>query len=139
MKTLFSQSVPGRKGVWPDGAPEETSIPSELLRQEPPRLPELSELDVMRHFTRLSRLNFSVDGNFYPLGSCTMKYNPRFTETVAAHPGFTGLHPLTPQIEGAGHLAQGALEMLLETERLLSEITGIASREIGRASCRERV
>lgn len=127
MKTLFSQSVPGRKGVWPDGAPEETSIPAELLRQEPPRLPELSELDVMRHFTRLSRLNFSVDGNFYPLGSCTMKYNPRFTEAVAAHPGFTGLHPLAPQIEGAGHLAQGALEVLHETERLLSEITGMAA------------
>lgn len=128
MKSLFSQSVPGRQGVWPEvSAADHASIPEELLRETPPSLPELSELDVIRHFTRLSRLNFSVDSNFYPLGSCTMKYNPRFTESVAAHPGFTGLHPLVPQLEGGGGLAQGALEVLYETERLLAEITGMSA------------
>lgn len=129
MKTLFSQSVPGRKGVWPadTSLSENTAIPAELLRQAPPKLPELSELDVIRHFTRLSRLNFSVDSNFYPLGSCTMKYNPRFTEALAALPGFTSLHPLIPQLTGGGRLTQGALEVLYETERLLAEITGMSA------------
>ena len=79
MKTVFAKSVPGRKGVWP-GEPEKKAsdfLPKELLRDARPRLPELGELDVVRHFTRLSNRNFGVDGNFYPLGSCTMKYNPK--------------------------------------------------------------
>jgi glycine dehydrogenase subunit 2 len=95
------------------------------MRSEPPALPELSELDVVRHFTRLSRRNFGVDSNFYPLGSCTMKYNPKFMEEIAALPGFTRLHPLIPQLRGAGLHTQGALEVLFETERLLCEITGM--------------
>lgn len=95
MKTLFSNSSAGRTGVWPKAPRGNTAadIPAHLLRDTAPKLPELSEIDVIRHFTRLSRLNYSVDSNFYPLGSCTMKYNPKFTEVIASHPGFTSLHP----------------------------------------------
>lgn len=129
MKTLFASTVPGRRGVWPTDAPcePESAIPAALLRDTPPALPELAELDVVRHFTRLSRLNYSVDSNFYPLGSCTMKYNPKFTEVSAAHPGFASLHPLIPQLAGGGRMTQGALEIIYETERLLAEITGMSA------------
>ena len=129
MKTVFAASVPGRRGVWPDAATAEASdfLPAELLREAAPALPELSELDVVRHFTGLSRRNYGVDSNFYPLGSCTMKYNPKFTETVAALPGFTRLHPLMAQLKGAGHFTQGALEVMFELERLLCEITGMSA------------
>lgn len=128
MKTIFAQSVPGRQGVAPAKLKKNLAglIPLELARDEPPRLPEVGEPDVVRHFTRLSRLNFGVDSHFYPLGSCTMKYNPKFMEQVAALPGFCRLHPLVPQLKGAGHYAQGALEVIFETERLLCEITGMA-------------
>ncbi|WP_147821921.1 aminomethyl-transferring glycine dehydrogenase subunit GcvPB [Salidesulfovibrio onnuriiensis] len=126
MKTIFEQSVAGREGCWPcDGKAEETYIPKELLRDGEIGLPSAGELDVVRHFTKLSQRNFGVDGNFYPLGSCTMKYNPKFTEVVAAMPGFTRLHPVLPQLQGAGGLCQGALEVMHETERLLCEITGM--------------
>jgi len=128
LNTVFAKSVPGRKGVWPR-EPQKTAsdfLPKELLRDAGPRLPELGELDVVRHFTRLSNRNFGVDGNFYPLGSCTMKYNPKFMEEAAALPGFTRLHPLTAQLKGAGHFTQGALEVMFELERLLCEITGMA-------------
>jgi len=128
MKTIFARSVSGRPGVAPRGLKKNLTglIPLELARNELPRLPEVSELDVVRHFTSLSRLNFGVDSHFYPLGSCTMKYNPKFMEQVAALPGFCRLHPLVPQLKGAGHHAQGALEVIFETERLLCEITGMA-------------
>jgi glycine dehydrogenase subunit 2 len=125
MKTAFEKSVPGRRGVWPSEHLPDNPLPAGLLRSEPAALPELSELDVVRHFTQLSRRNFGVDSNFYPLGSCTMKYNPKFMEEVAALPGFTRLHPLIPQLRGAGMHTQGALEVLFETERLLCEITGM--------------
>jgi glycine dehydrogenase subunit 2 len=126
MKTIFEKSVAGREGCWPcEGMAEEAYIPSELLRQGDIGLPSASELDVVRHFTRLSQRNYGVDGNFYPLGSCTMKYNPKFTEIVAAMPGFTRLHPVLPQLQGAGGLCQGALEVMYETENLLAEITGM--------------
>ncbi len=127
MKTVFEKSVPGREGVWPDN-PEsraEDFIPADLLRDGVPNLPALSELDVVRHFTGLSEMNFGVDGHFYPLGSCTMKYNPKFTEEVAALPGFSRLHPVAPQLPGGGDMAAGALEVMYETERLLCEITGM--------------
>ncbi|QGY41641.1 aminotransferase class V-fold PLP-dependent enzyme [Pseudodesulfovibrio cashew] len=128
MKTIFDKSVAGREGCWPcEGMAEEAYIPAELLRQGEIGLPSASELDVVRHFTKLSQRNFGVDGNFYPLGSCTMKYNPKFTENVAALPGFTRLHPVLPQLQGAGGLCQGALEVMFETERLLSELTGMAA------------
>jgi glycine dehydrogenase subunit 2 len=125
MKTVFENSVSGRRGVWPEEDVLTSPLPAGLMRSEPPALPELSELDVVRHFTRLSRRNFGVDSNFYPLGSCTMKYNPKFMEEIAALPGFTRLHPLIPQLRGAGLHTQGALEVLFETERLLCEITGM--------------
>lgn len=128
MKTIFEKSVAGREGCWPcEGLAEEAYIPTELLRDGDIGLPSASELDVVRHFTKLSQRNFGVDGNFYPLGSCTMKYNPKFTESVAALPGFTRLHPVLPQLKGAGGLCQGALEVMYETERLLAEITGMAA------------
>lgn len=127
MKTVFSQSVPGRKGTRPAMSGKRASdlLPADLLRKNAPGLPEMSELDVVRHFTRLSRLNYSVDTNFYPLGSCTMKYNPKFMEHVAALPGFTRLHPLFPQLPGGEILVQGALESMHMAEELLCEVTGM--------------
>ncbi|THB63494.1 MAG: glycine dehydrogenase subunit 2 [Desulfovibrio sp.] len=129
MKTIFETSIPGRPGVWPDEPHKRAQdmLPAELLRGKKPDLPELSELDVVRHFTALSRLNFGVDTHFYPLGSCTMKYNPKHLEHVAALPGFTDLHPLAAQLKGAGQYTQGALEVMYELERLLCEITGMAA------------
>jgi glycine dehydrogenase subunit 2 len=129
MKTVFRKSVPGRSACLPP-APKKNAadmLPASLLRKDPPALPELSELDVVRHFTHLSKLNFSVDGNFYPLGSCTMKYNAKFLEYVAALPGFAGLHPLLGQLPGAERSSQGALEVVYEMERLICEITGMAA------------
>ena len=129
MNTLFADSRPGRTGVLPK-QPERRAadmLPASLLRASRPRLPELSELDVIRHFTRLSHLNYSGDANLYPLGSCTMKYNAKFMEYAAALPGFTGLHPLMAQLRGAGHYTQGALQLLWEMERLLCEITGMTA------------
>jgi glycine dehydrogenase subunit 2 len=100
-------------------APEEL-IPPQLLRREPPGLPEVSEPELVRHYTGLSQQNFSVDGNFYPLGSCTMKYNPKVNETAAGLPGFNLVHPLQPEA-----LSQGALALLYSLERMLVEITGM--------------
>ncbi|OIO03628.1 MAG: glycine dehydrogenase (aminomethyl-transferring) [Desulfovibrionaceae bacterium CG1_02_65_16] len=127
MNTVFKKSTPGREGVWPakPGKAAPDLLPAGLLRGASANLPSLSELDVVRHFTGLSQLNYGVDGNFYPLGSCTMKYNPKFAETVAALPGFTRLHPMLPQLKGAGRLCQGALEVMYETEQLLCEICGM--------------
>ena len=111
MKTIFAKSVPGRSAfcIESDAPKAADMLPAGLLRKEEPRLPQCSELDVVRHFTGLSKLNYCVDGNFYPLGSCTMKYNPKFAEVAAALPGFTRLHPVLPQLKGAGRLCQGAL------------------------------
>jgi glycine dehydrogenase subunit 2 len=95
--------------------------PSRHCRAQAPKLPELSELEVVRHFTRLSTLNFSIDNGMYPLGSCTMKYNPRVNECTASFKGFTRLHPKTP-----ARFSQGALQLMFELENLLSEISGFA-------------
>ncbi len=125
MSTAFKKSVPGREACMP-GVPKRRAadmLPAALLRQKRAELPEMSELDVIRHFTNLSRKNYSVDSNFYPLGSCTMKYNPRFMEYAATLSGFSKPHPMLPQIDPM--LAQGALEVLWDTERLLCEITGM--------------
>jgi len=92
----------------------------ETLIGEGPQFPDLSEVDVVRHYTRLSTWNFGVDSGMYPLGSCTMKYNPKINETVARLSGFAGSHPLLPP-----HLAQGALQLMYELERYLAEITGM--------------
>jgi len=127
MELIFNKSVSGRRCTqFPKSdVPCLKEIPKKYLRQSPCALPEVSEMDLVRHFTNLSRLNFSVDTNFYPLGSCTMKYNPKFTEDVARLEGFTKLHPLLPQLRLGGILAQGALEVLYEMDRVLSEITGM--------------
>ena len=120
--TLRDRSRPGRR-AWslpPLDVPE--SLPAEALRRRrPPDLPEVAEIDVVRHFTRLSQMNYGVDTGIYPLGSCTMKHNPKVAETVAALPGFARLHPLQP--DGT---AQGSLEMLWRLERALCEITGMS-------------
>jgi glycine dehydrogenase subunit 2 len=128
MKLLYEKSVSSRQGVWPgpSDVPTTINIPDELRRDKVASLPELSELDVVRHFTELSRRNFGVDTNFYPLGSCTMKYNPKVTERIATYPGFAHLHPLLPQLRMGGMLTQGALAILYEMDLLLREITGMA-------------
>ena len=131
MSTLiFEKSVPGRKGyTLPrlSAAEQEHGlrIPHKYFADAPPALPEVSELDVVRHFTNLSKKNFCVDSHFYPLGSCTMKYNAKVFEKVAALDGFSALHPLLPQLRGGGMLTQGALQVLYDTERLLCEIVGM--------------
>lgn len=126
--TLFEKSVRGRRAIrWPEPiGPVPIETHAHLLRARPAALPELSELDVIRHFTELSRRNFSVDTHFYPLGSCTMKYNPRASELAASLPGFANLHPLWPQLRHGGQLTQGALQLLYELERMLSELCGMA-------------
>jgi glycine dehydrogenase subunit 2 len=100
-------------------------FPAHLRRKAEPELCELSELDVVRHFTELSKKNFGVDTNFYPLGSCTMKYNPKICEKIARINGFSQLHPLLPQLRRGGMLTQGALAVLYELEQQLCEICGM--------------
>ncbi|AMW98829.1 aminomethyl-transferring glycine dehydrogenase subunit GcvPB [Rummeliibacillus stabekisii] len=95
-------------------------LPENLIRKEEAELPELSELDIMRHYTALSRRNHGVDSGFYPLGSCTMKYNPKINETVARFPGFAHIHPLQ-----AEKTVQGALELMYDLQQHLVEITGM--------------
>ena len=102
----------------PLSEPEDV-FPKSLLRSNLP-LPNLGELDVIRHYLRLAELNFSVDANFYPLGSCTMKYNPKINEDLAQLEGFTGIHPYQPLQD-----TKGALELMYNLEVLLSEITGM--------------
>ena len=122
---IFELSKPGRKGYsLPKNELSYYSIaqlPENLLRQEAPALPEVDELTVVRHYTNMSNNNFGVDTGFYPLGSCTMKYNPKINEEMAAHPQFTALHPLQ-NVE----TVQGALSAYYQLQRSLSEIAGMA-------------
>ncbi len=128
MKLIYEKSSPGRRAVRmpPVKSDEVPPIEKHLLRDKAAELPELSEVEIVRHFTALSRRNFSVDTHFYPLGSCTMKYNPKACEAACVLPGLVDLHPLWPQLRRGGLLTQGALQLLYETERGLSEITGMA-------------
>jgi glycine dehydrogenase subunit 2 len=121
MKLIYEKSQPGRRGIGvPDAGLPVPEVPAELARKSPPRLPELAEPEVLRHFTELSTRNFGIDTGFYPLGSCTMKYNPRINERVVALPGFANLHPLV--VDDA---AQGALELEWELQEILREVTGL--------------
>ncbi len=127
MKLIFEKSSKGRGGVRipEDRISEHDIIPSNLLRTTPAELPELSESEVVRHYTKLSRLNYSIDTHCYPLGSCTMKHNPRACEAAAALPELSETHPLWPQLRQGGLLTQGSLQILYSLERTLSEITGL--------------
>ena len=120
--TLDELSRPGRgDGLVPHAPPDALEgVPPALLRGAPPALPELHQPEVIRHFVNLSHLNYAVDTGFYPLGSCTMKYNPKLNEWAARLPGFARLHPLAPDA-----VAQGTLELLHELERMLAEISGM--------------
>ncbi len=121
-KLIFELSRPGRgaHAQWPPVSGPAPKIPASLRRRTPAALPEVSELDVVRHFTRLSQLNFSIDTHFYPLGSCTMKYNPKACNAAALLPGFLGRHPLGPP-----ELGQGFLACLYELQEMLKSITGM--------------
>ncbi len=126
MELIYEKSRSGRRAVAlePLDVPE-AELNSELCRPAAAPLPEVSELDVVRHFTLLSQRNYGVDSQFYPLGSCTMKYNPKVSELVAAHPGFATLHPHLSSAKVYEPVCQGALELVFETERMLAEIGGM--------------
>ncbi|MGB8507685.1 MAG: aminomethyl-transferring glycine dehydrogenase subunit GcvPB [Pyrinomonadaceae bacterium] len=123
---IFERSQTGRKGYMlpaldVDETPLDELVPAELRREDDLEgVPELSEVDVVRHFTRISTWNYNIDLGMYPLGSCTMKYNSRLNEKVARIPGFAALHPLAPEED-----AQGALEVMYELQQHLAEITGL--------------
>jgi glycine dehydrogenase subunit 2 len=122
--SIFEMSRPGASGlslppVGVEERPIDSFIPPEFLREEAPRLPEVAQLDVMRHFLRLSQLNHCIDKEFYPLGSCTMKYNPKVCDYYGLLDGLTRLHPMTPS-----HLSQGALKIIYTLQQYLADITG---------------
>jgi glycine dehydrogenase subunit 2 len=127
---IFERSHAGRRAVRFPAASDEArrmgegqpEVPSSVLRREPPRLPEVSELEMLRHFNRLAHLNQAIDLNFYPLGSCTMKYNPKVNEWAARLPGLAESHPLDPE-----KLGQGSLELMWLLAELLKEISGFAA------------
>ena len=123
-KLIFEISRPGRKGYelpkTDFGKDAFSKMPSQLMRGEEADLPEVSELDVVRHYTNLSNKNFGVDTGFYPLGSCTMKYNPKINEEVAAMPAFTSIHPLQDE-----KTIQGALELYWNLQHALANIAGL--------------
>ncbi|HVR73807.1 MAG TPA: aminomethyl-transferring glycine dehydrogenase subunit GcvPB [Planctomycetota bacterium] len=126
LPTVFELSRPGRRGplpppIEPGLPPLEECIPERFLRKGPIQLPEIGELQAVRHYTRLSTQNFAIDNTFYPLGSCTMKYNPRLNEVAAAKPGFAFAHPLYKASE-----VQGLLEALHALGEILAEVSGLA-------------
>ncbi|MBR5832955.1 MAG: aminomethyl-transferring glycine dehydrogenase subunit GcvPB [Bacteroidales bacterium] len=123
-KLIFDLSKEGRQGYSLPANKWQTSLselPAGLLREQDPELPQVSELDVVRHYTNLSQMNFGVDSGFYPLGSCTMKYNPKINEEIASMPAFAGVHPLQPS-----YTVQGVLRVYKELAKALSAITGMA-------------
>src|SRR5215813_10417126 len=111
-KLIFEKGAPGRRAAHlpaldvPAVKALESLVPAEFLREEPAPLPEVSEIEVIRHYTHLSQRNFGVDTGFYPLGSCTMKYNPKLNEDMAVLPGFARIHPLQPDTT-----TQGAIQL----------------------------
>ena len=124
-KLIFEMGAPGRRAALLPAMdvptkPLDHLVPRDMLRAEPAPLPEVSEIEVVRHFTHLSQRNFGVDTGFYPLGSCTMKYNPKVNEEMAGLPGFARIHPLEHE-----SMTQGAIQMLYELEGYLAEIAGM--------------
>ncbi|MDO8131481.1 MAG: aminomethyl-transferring glycine dehydrogenase subunit GcvPB, partial [Candidatus Brocadiales bacterium] len=122
---IFERSSPGRRCFVPPACdvperPLTDFIPQNMLRKQETQLPEISEIDLVRHFTKISQMNYSIDTNFYPLGSCTMKYNPKINEDASRLEGFTKLHPYQPT-----EYCQGILQLLFEFEQMLKEITGM--------------
>ena len=121
MKLIFEKSAEGRYQQYlPACDVEEVALPENLVREAAPKLPELSETDISRHYTELNKNVHGVNCGFYPLGSCTMKYNPRIDEEMAALPGFTGIHPLAPE-----YTTEGCREVLDTARKYLCEITGM--------------
>src|SRR5436190_11878039 len=120
--TIFERGRPGRGGGKIPHPPKAAldRIPAAAQRSTPPALPEMNEPDVVRHYVNLSQLNYAIDTGFYPLGSCTMKFNPKLNEWAARLPGFANLHPLAPD-----EIAQGTLQLLFELEEWLAEISGM--------------
>ena len=123
---IFEKGAPGRRAASLPSMDVPTQsldelIPAQLLRTEPAPLPEVSEIEVVRHYTHLSQRNFGIDTGFYPLGSCTMKYNPKLNEDMTALPGFARIHPLQPT-----STVQGAIQLIYEIEQYLAEISGMA-------------
>jgi len=118
--TIFDLSRPGRSATAQLPPALAADVPAALRRRRPPLLPEVSELQAVRHFTRLSQMNFSIDTHFYPLGSCTMKYNPRGCNQYAMLPGFLARHPLAP-----ASLGQGFMACMYELQQMLTELTGM--------------
>src|SRR3982074_183878 len=119
---IFELGKPGRQAAtqYPPRVAGSAEVPAHLRRAAAPALPEVSELQAVRRFTRLSQMNFSIDTHFYPLGSCTMKYNPKVCNTLAMLPEFLGRHPLGPE-------PQGFLACMYELQEMLQEITGMQS------------
>ena len=118
----MDRTVPGRIGTTLPAVdvPEQAPAPDELLRDSLP-MPEISESGLVRYFTQISTFNFSIDHNFYPLGSCTMKYNPKLNDEMAGLPGNSEIHPLQPE-----STVQGALALMHDLQEILAEITGMA-------------
>jgi glycine dehydrogenase subunit 2 len=122
---IFERGAKGRKGyslprLDVDSISPENIWPRKLIRQDLEGFPEVSEVEIVRHFTRLSQWNYGVDSGFYPLGSCTMKYNPKVNEDLARLPGFAGAHPYQPE-----EISQGAIRLMYDLERFLCEISGM--------------
>ena len=133
-KLLFELSEPGRRAaIFPKSdvpdTPLEKLVPAAHLATGTPPLPELTEPDVIRHFVNLSTKNMSVDTHFYPLGSCTMKYNPKRNERLASLPGLLDLHPYQSE---SSH--QGMLQLLFELEQMLAEIAGLDAVSLHRSN-----
>jgi len=128
---LIYEQCKGRRAITLDALDvPEAALPRELCRESLAELPELSELDVVRHFTRLSQRNVGVDDKFYPLGSCTMKYNPKMTETVAAYPGLAEVHPHLSTATVYHKHCQGAFELIHTLEKQLAEIAGMKAASL---------
>ena len=125
-RLLMERSVAGRVGtVLPDLDVPEQPLPGQALLRAEVDLPEVTEPEIVRYFTNLSRMNFSIDTHFYPLGSCTMKYNPKINDEAAFLPGFAAIHPQQPAAQ-----VQGALELMYHLQDYLAEITGMAATSL---------